>query len=104
KKPHPLKTFGNVASGTILNKDKIILGVKDVLNIIPLTNLKELSKGSCYQIIENLRKTIENKAHEAPIICLVLEAKTEGPEEAVTYIPIKKVELNKKLKKRRVIF
>ncbi len=102
KKPHPLKTFNNIANGTLLNGDKIVLSVKDILDIVPLTNLKEFSKGSCYQIIENFRKIVENKTPKTPIICLVLEAKTEAPEEVVTYIPIKKVASDKNLMAKRV--
>lgn len=87
KKAHPLKTFGNIASGTILSGDKIMLGTKDILNLVSLTSLKELSKGSCNQIIEGLKKLTEKKTKKTPIICLVLETKTEAPEEIAVCLP-----------------
>lgn len=87
KRTHPLKTFGNIASGTILNGDKIILGTKNILNIAPLANLKELSKRNHHQIIESLKTFAEKRTIKVPIICLVLEAKTEAPEEIIACIP-----------------
>ena len=87
KRAHPLKTFGNIASGTILNGDKIILGTKNILNIAPLANLKELSKRNHHQIIEGLKTFAEKRGIKIPIICLVLEAKTEAPEEIIACVP-----------------
>ena len=81
KKTHPLKTFGNIASGIMLNNDKVILGSKNVLNIASLTSLKELSKENCHKIIENLKILAERKVDEHPIICLALETTTEAPEK-----------------------
>jgi len=80
KKTHPLKIFGNVASGTMLNGDKVIMGTKNILNITPLANLKELSKKNHKQIIEGLKLLAEKRAAKTPIICLVLETKTEAPD------------------------
>lgn len=75
KKSHPLKTFTNIASGTILDGDKIILATKDILKISSLKNLKELARGSYGQIIEGLKKISEDKADKTPMLCLALEAK-----------------------------
>ena len=83
KKAHPLKTFGNIASGMMLNNDKIILGSKNILNITSLTSLKELSRENCHKIIENLKILAERKVNEHPIICLALETTTEAPEKIV---------------------
>lgn len=87
KKTHPLKIFGNVASGTMLNGDKVIMGTKNILNITPLANLKELSKKNHEQIIESLKLLAEKRAAKAPIICLVLETKTEAPKKIVACAP-----------------
>jgi hypothetical protein len=87
KKIHPLKTFGNIASGTMVEGDKVILATKNILNIAPPKNLKELAKGSCCQIINNLKKITENQADKTPLLCLVLETKKEAPEEITTCIP-----------------
>lgn len=88
KKSHPLKTFTNIASGTIIDGDKIILATKDILKISSLKNLKELAKGSYGQIIEGLKKISENKADKTPILCLVLEAKMGAPEELAACLPL----------------
>ena len=87
KKIHPLKTFGNIASGTMVEGDKVILATKNILNIVPLKNLKEFAKGSCCQIINNLKKITENQVDKTPLLCLVLETKREAPEEIATCIP-----------------
>lgn len=87
KKTHPLKIFGNVANGTMLNGDKVIMGTKNILNITPLANLKELSKKNHEQIIESLKLSAEKRAAKAPIICLVLETKIEAPEKIVACAP-----------------
>lgn len=87
KKTHPLKIFGNVASGTMLNGDKVIMGTKNILNITTLTNLKELSKKNHEQIIESLKLLAEKRATKTPIICLVLETKTEAPEKIAACLP-----------------
>ena len=87
KKTHPLKTFGNIASGTMLNGDKVIMGTKNILNITPLANLKELSKKNHEQIIESLKLLAEKRAAKTPVICLVLETKAEAPEKIVVCLP-----------------
>jgi len=80
KKFHPLKTFDNIASGKILNKDKIIIGTKNILKIAPLKRLKEFSRGGCRQIIENIKKSAEDANIKDSIICLAVEAKVEEIE------------------------
>lgn len=103
KKPRPLKTFGNIASGAILNGDKIILSIKDILNVINLTNLRELSKGSCNQIIERVKKLIENKTSKTPMVCLVLEARESGEEVMVCSQAAQPIIKQKKKKNKSLI-
>jgi len=103
KKPHPLNTFGNIASGTIVNGDKIILGTKNILDIISPTNLKELSKNNCNHIIRNLEELTKNKTNnKSPLICLVLEARRLPEKEIIFQSPqtVYKKELLKKKKNR----
>ncbi len=80
KKSQPLKTFNNIASGTIMDGDKIILATKEILNIAPITTLRGLSKGGCFQIIDEIKKLIENEADKIPMLCLALEAKGGAQE------------------------
>ncbi len=84
---YPLKTFNDIASGTILSGDRILLGTKNILDIINLANLKELSKNNSSQMIENIKILAENKANKAPILCLILEAKIDMPEKVTANLP-----------------
>ncbi len=83
-KKYPLKTFGNVASGTILPLDKIIIGTKNILNYVPVNLLKQLIKLDYQKITEKIDKTIESQEFNAPILGLVLESK-QALEEKIEY-------------------
>lgn len=85
KKFHPLKTFGNIASGTLIDGDKVFLSFKDALNIVPIVNLKNIAKGNCNQIIDEIKKIIEKRLDKSPMLCLVLEFKKRNAEEIVVY-------------------
>lgn len=85
--PHPLKTFNNIASGSIINGDKIILATKDIIDIAPIINLKKLAKGNYCQIIESLKNLAENKPEKVSGPYLVLEARMGVPEEIISCIP-----------------
>jgi len=83
KKTHPSKTFGNIASGRIFDKDKLILGTKNILTIAPLIKLRELFKKDRHQIIENFKRLAKNKNNNAPIVCMAIEIKTETAEKII---------------------
>jgi len=99
KKRYPLNTFGNIASGAIINRDKIILGTENLLDIISLTHLKEFSKRNCDYIISRLEESAKNKADKSPLICLVFEAREAPEKEMVSQLP--QVEYKKDLLKKK---
>ena len=87
KKVHPLKTFGNIVSGTLMNGDKIILGTKDIINIAPLNILKELFKKGEHQVINRLKQIVESKVSVPPIICLIIEVRSGASQELTEHFP-----------------
>jgi len=89
QKPHPLKTFGNIASGSLNDGDKVILSTKDILGLVSLTKLSQLSKTDSHQIVEYLKQVTENQNNkdESPMVCLVMETKKEtGLEKSPSHL------------------
>jgi len=77
KKPQPLKTFFNIASGSLQENDKIIITSSDILEIASSQKIKELifypSGEKLYNYLkDNLKKTNS-------LACLILEASTKPP-------------------------
>ena len=96
KKPRPSKAFSNIATGTILNGDKIIISTKDILKVVPLSRLKQVSKKNCDQIIKGLKTLVEKKADKAPVLCLILEAK-DASKKILACAPVQEAELKENL-------
>lgn len=85
KKINPLKTFGNIASGTLINGDKVILATKSISNIASPAHLKAFSKKNYTQIVENFKELAEKSNNNESIICLVIEAKPETFKKIKNY-------------------
>lgn len=77
EKPQPLKTFSNIASGSLEQDDKIIIANSDVLEIVSFQKIKELIS---YPSGEELYNHIKNNLGEVnSLACLILEARTKSP-------------------------
>ncbi|MFZ5559467.1 MAG: hypothetical protein ACOZAL_01590 [Patescibacteria group bacterium] len=89
----PLKTFSNIASGTLEENDKLIITTPDILNITPNQKIKELlSYPSTEELYNFLKDYLEgqSKNKEAPvksIACLLLETGDQllSIEKKITY-------------------
>lgn len=88
QKPHPLKTFGNIASGSLSNGDKVILSTKNIFNLVSSTKLGQLSKTDSRQIVDYLKQVTKDQNKDgSPMVCLVLETKKEtSPEKTSSYL------------------
>jgi len=81
----PLKTFSNIASGTLEENDKLVITTPDILDIISSQKIKELlSYPTTEQLYNFIKGYLENqkKNKEAVIknlACLLLEAGSQLP-------------------------
>ncbi len=76
-KTKPLKTFSNIASGSLEENDKIIIATSDILEILPSQKIKEfLSRSSTEELFNYLK---DNLKKTKSLACLILEARTKPP-------------------------
>src|SRR4030043_1453276 len=81
----PLKTFSNIASGTLEENDKLIITTTDILDIVSAQKIKELLSFSTEKLYDFLKNYLEeqSKNKEASmkyLSCLLLEASTISPK------------------------
>ncbi len=89
----PARTFGNIATGSILPGDKMVVGTENILKYIPINSLKQLTENSYQKITEKIGKIIDTQEYNPPILGIVLEGQKVSE---LTY------ELSKKYKKPEV--
>jgi len=94
QKNEPIKTFSNIASGTLEESDKLIIATSDILALASQQKIKEMNINSdseeFYEFLkenlENQNKTGKNKGEskKEPInslACLILDAETKPPHK-----------------------
>jgi hypothetical protein len=81
KTPEPLKTFSNLASGKIEKGDKILISTSDISEIITGSMIKELMSRHTTEKLYNYLKNELGKINS--LACLLLQAETQLPQEAV---------------------
>lgn len=79
EKPEPIKTFSNLASGRIERRDKIIIATYDISDILSPQKTKELIS---YPTTDKLYHYIKDNLSVSSLACLLLEAKTQLPQES----------------------
>ena len=81
KKPQPLKTFSNIATGSLEEDDRLIIATPDILNLGSVQKIKELiSYSSSEQFYNFLKENLEvKKVKVNSLACLILEARTKPP-------------------------
>lgn len=81
EKPHPIKTFLNIASGNLEEGDKILVSTSDILEINPLSKIKELlAHPSSEQLYNLLKEKLKDKKTKInSLACLMLEAHSKPP-------------------------
>ena len=93
QKTDPIKTFSNIASGTLEENDRLIISTDDILGLATAQKIKEMNIDSDSEIfydfvketLENQTKNkrpkeeTENKEQINSLACLILDAKTKPP-------------------------
>jgi len=109
EKLSPLNTFSNIVSGRLLDKDKILICNKEVLDKIKLVKLRKLSSTSCGFIINFLKKNLEEDEVDYPLLCLTIEARAkegfwEKEETEIQSIFQKEILIEKLNNKTRTVY
>lgn len=73
QKPHPSKTFRNVASGRVLLGDKIILATPTILDVVSTKGLEQLLSDDSSTIIERIKAMLAQQPHVPSLAILILE-------------------------------
>ena len=94
QKNEPIKTFSNIASGTLEEGDKLIISTNDILTLVSQQKIKEMNTESgSEEFYDFLRENLENqtgnnknkKDTERETInsmaCLILDAETKPPQK-----------------------
>jgi hypothetical protein len=93
KKPQPLKTFSNIATGSLEEDDRLIIATPDILNLASVQKIKGLiSYPSNEQFYNFLKEKLEKQDTSCSrkgqtggqgiinfLACLILEARTKPP-------------------------
>ncbi|MFH1841549.1 MAG: hypothetical protein ABH800_02205 [Candidatus Nealsonbacteria bacterium] len=80
--PYSLKLFGNIATGSIIKNDKILILTKEIFSFFLKSGaLKELSKISEEKELRDFLKIKQKNFSEASGICLFLVAKEESKQK-----------------------
>lgn len=82
--PHPLKTFVNVSSGHLENKDKLLITSDDIFHILSLPQLtKNVQRFSAEQFIQFIRTALSNELEMASVIIVDAVQKKAAPRKAM---------------------
>ncbi|MCK5122834.1 MAG: hypothetical protein KAQ87_01655 [Candidatus Pacebacteria bacterium] len=86
EKPHPFKTFANIASGEIEKNDLILLATPEFFNIFSLEKIRQLSSSlDTNKLAETIQNTIEQEGNITTVGLLIMkignEKQTEKEEE-----------------------
>lgn len=82
--PHPLKTFLNVSSGRLENKDKLLITSNDIFQIINLQQLtKNAARFSQEQFVQFIRTALSNELEMASVIVIDAEQKKAATRKTV---------------------
>jgi len=74
KKPHPFKTFANIASGEIEKNDLILLATPEFFNIFSLEKIRQLSSSlDVDELAETIQNTIEQEENITTVGLLVMK-------------------------------
>lgn len=85
-KPHPLKTFSNIASGEISENDKIILATSEFKNIATETKIRKIfSEGADEYFEEKIESNLGKNINAALIF---LEAVKKASSSGINFIKI----------------
>jgi len=86
EKPHPFKTFANIASGEIEKNDLVLLATPEFFNIFSLEKIRQLSSSlEMEELTETIQDTIEQEENIMTVGLLVMrignEKQVGGKEE-----------------------
>ncbi|MEM7820336.1 MAG: hypothetical protein QW761_01910 [Candidatus Aenigmatarchaeota archaeon] len=77
EKPHPLKTFAQIISGTLEIGDKLVISTAGLFNYLSLDRIKiTIASKEVREAAESLLKILQREKAE-PLNCLILEFTTE---------------------------
>ncbi|MDP2934531.1 MAG: hypothetical protein Q8N59_02085 [bacterium] len=94
QKNEPIKTFSNIASGTLEEGDKLIISTNDILNLVSQQKIKEMNMNSgSEEFYDFLKESLENQTRNnknkkdserepiSSMACLILDAETKPPQK-----------------------
>ena len=83
--PHPLKTFVNVSSGRLENKDKVLITSNDIFQVISLPQLtKNVERFSEEQFVQFIRTALSNELEMASVIVVDASNKKTAAKKTIT--------------------
>ncbi len=78
EKPHPFKTFANIASGEIEKNDLILLATPEFFNIFSLEKIRQLSSSlNVDELAETIQNTIEQEENITTVGLLIMKIENE---------------------------
>ncbi len=78
EKPHPIKTFANIASGEIEKNDLILLATPEFFNIFSLEKIRQLSSSlNTDKLAETIQNTIEQEENITTVGLLIMKIGNE---------------------------
>jgi hypothetical protein len=94
QKNEPIKTFSNIASGTLEEGDKLIIATDDILSVISQQKIKEMNIDSgSEEFYEFIKESLEKQSRAGKnkntpkeelinsLACLILDAETKPPQK-----------------------
>lgn len=82
--PHPLKTFVNVSSGRLENRDKLLITSDDIFHILTLPQLaKNVQRFSEEKFVQFLRTALSNELEMASVIVVDMAQRKAQSKKAV---------------------
>ena len=82
EKPHPFKTFANIASGEIEKNDLILLSTPEFFNIFSLEKIRQLSSSlDINELTETVYDAIEQEENITTVGLLVMKISNEKQDE-----------------------
>lgn len=89
EKPHPFKTFANIANGELENGDLVLFATPELFEIFPIEKLKQLAFSSSFEDLAEIIQDYIEKESDIKTMGLLLMKIGEEKEEKLAQIEIK---------------
>ena len=89
EKPHPFKTFANIANGELENGDLVLFATPELFEIFPIEKLKQLAFSSSFEDLAEIIQDSIEKESDIKTMGLLLMKIGEEKEEKLAQIEIK---------------